>query len=631
MMARFFPLLWFIGFVAALMPFAAYEAHGVFAAVTLTVLGLAFAVLKGDLPERMAPVTWVFLPLFMFWGLALLSAGLSEIPYVSFIYFCVFSLFPLSLCCAIAARNKAWFFGVAGAGLYLVYAALAVWCLLQFFVLPERLSFGRTYWPFADPNSLGGFLALGVFGGVGLMIAGGRRLYSNAGLVLAILVFAALLSTGSRGAIVALAGGIAVFAWLAWPQIKRHKRCSIILAASVALSVFLLQFHSASQVGSAAGRIANTIGGAEPVLWDRPALWTGAVEIAKSHFWTGTGIGTFYLYYPEVRGGDVMSAGRMAHSDPLQFWAEMGIFAPVLFYVFGATAIFLTIRALGQLPKGDMRRVHILVPFCAMAAFAAQAHVNFPFNILPLLMMAGLLTGYWFWRVSEALDGEWGRLKPLRLPGEEMLKVMLIAPLLLGGYGFAMLQGSHIVYDRGDARGQAGDMAGFAADINKADRMAQHKNDRAILMAARLNITALEMQGGLGNENSQGTFNEAQALLNKVEELNPRQPAVPHMRARLAHLAALLGLSGGGGQERLLLEALALNPLYYPARVDLADYYVRTKQREKAYETLKEGLKWREAAIVPREFYEALAREAVTQGDHETTAIALKRLRSGSR
>ena len=87
--------------------------------------------------------------------------------------------------------------------------------------------------------------------------------------------------------------------------------------------------------------------------------------------------------------------------------------------------------------------------------------------------------------------------------------------------------------------------------------MAQHKNDRAVLMAARLGVTAVEENGG--------DIEEARALLGRAEALNPRQPAVPHLRARLARVA------GEGGQEEALLHrALAINPLYYPARVDLA-------------------------------------------------------------
>lgn len=619
MMARLFPVLWIIAFAAALMPLPAYEAQSVFAAVILTALGLAFAVLKADLPERAAPLTWGFLlPVLALWGVAFLSVVLSEIPYTSYIYFGIFSLFPITFCCTMAARDRGWFFAVTGVGLGAVYAALSVWCLVQFFAVPESLVFGRTYWPFADPNTLGGFLALGFFGAVGLMIAGGKRLYSNAGLVLAVLLFAALLSTGSRGAIVALAGTLAVFAALAWPQIKHHKRCGIMLGMGAAISIVLLQFHVDPWAGSAAWRIADTIGGTQSLLWDRPALWAGAAEIAKTHFWTGTGIGTFYLYYPEVRGGDLYSAGRMAHSDPLQFWAEMGIFAPLLFYGLGIVAVAMTLRALKVLPIGDMGRVHIIAPFCAMGAFAAQAHVNFPFGIPAMLMMAGLLTGYWFWRVQMALGGEWGRLKPLRLPQEELLKAVLIAPLLLGGYGFAMLQGSHIVFERADARGRAGDMEGFVADLNRADRMAQHKNDKAVLMAARLSVTALD-------ENS-GNIEEVRGLLAKAAALNPRQPAVPHLRARVERV-----LGDAEAEEELLKKALVLNPLYYPARIDLADYYVRKGRRVMTYETLKEGVKWREAAVVPREFYEALAREAVAQGDHETASIALKGLRSGLR
>jgi hypothetical protein len=58
-----------------------------------------------------------------------------------------------------------------------------------------------------------------------------------------------------------------------------------------------------------------------------------------------TGIGTFYLYYPAVNTGDYFSTGRMAHSDPLQFWAEMGVLAPLLFYGFIIAACAATRRA----------------------------------------------------------------------------------------------------------------------------------------------------------------------------------------------------------------------------------------------------------------------------------------------
>ncbi|MBK9562992.1 MAG: hypothetical protein IPO54_07745 [Micavibrio sp.] len=120
---RLFPFIWLTCFAAALMPLAAFEAQFIFVAVTLLAAAVSFAVLKRDFAARVTPLdVTVLIPVFAFWALALASVALSEIPTISLIYFGVFSLFPLSFCCVLLAREKTWFFAVAGIG-YALFAA----------------------------------------------------------------------------------------------------------------------------------------------------------------------------------------------------------------------------------------------------------------------------------------------------------------------------------------------------------------------------------------------------------------------------------------------------------------------------------------------------------------------------
>lgn len=618
------PAVWLLSFAASLMPFAAYEAHFFLVSFLLLAGAVSFAVLKYPFFGRLSFFDGAFLaPVFGFWGVAFFSVLCSEVPYVSFIYFCFFSVFPLSLFLTMLAKDSPVFWGAVGAGTALIFAMLSGFSLVQFFFLPDMLVFGRVRWPFVDPNALAGFLSLGFFGFFGLMISAKSRAVSNAALLLSILVLLAVVVTGSRGAVVSLCAGVIVLAVFAFPYFRKHVRCvGFLLVAGISF-LFLTEFYVAGGEGGAGQRVADTVAGRIPVLWQRPAIWDSAWQIIREHFWTGTGIGTFFLYYPEVRGGDPYSAGRMAHSDPLQFWAEMGVFSPVLFYSFILVCAFFTFKAFKKMAVDDVRRVYIAVSFCALFSLVLHTHINFHLYILPTLFLTGGVLGYWFRQVRGVLgDGE----ALLFLPPSGVLKFFLIVPLLAVFYGFFMLQGSHIVYLRGDARGQAGDVEGFIGDLNKADRMAFGKNQMAVLMAARIKLSSLEAQGGMPAPDAAQVYDDGVALLDRVGVLNPRFASVPYFKARFARVSGLLRLDKPEDQEGLLVEALRLDPLYIEARMDLATLYKKRGESQKQYDFLKEGLRWKDASLVPEEFYQMLATAALAQGDRETQMFAMKML-----
>lgn len=628
MTSRLFPFIWLTCFAAALMPLAAFEAHFVLYSVTVLAASLSFVILKSDLTQNISPVAVALLvPAFGFWLVAFASVVTSEIPYVSFIFFAFFSVFPLTLCCTMIVRSKEMFFTIAAWGAGIIFAALSLVALLHFFFMPEELMFGRSRWPFADPNSLSGLLTPGFFMALCLMLAGKNRVHSNLGLALAILFMGALLATGSRGGIIGLLAGLFVFSVLALPQLRRHKRCVLILIAAAGLLFFATNYSAPETAESMGHRVSATLKGEVPVLWSRPAIWESTWKIVDAHRWTGTGIGTFFLYYPEVRSEkDPHSAGRMTHSDPLQFWSEMGMLAPIFFYAFIALAVMLTVRALMNLEPGDQRRVRVLAPFCALWAVVLHTHVTFHFYVLSILLIAGLLTGYWFWQVRSVTGDKLAFIPAIKLPGRNALKIILIVPLLAGGFGFMMLQGSHVMLMRGETRLLQNDMEGFVRDVNLASRMAEGKNERAFIMAAKVRLAGLQAQGGIPEPGAEEEYKTGLAQLETAQKLNPRNASVLFYRAEYAHAARLLGIETQDDSEVLLKESLVLDPLYFPARAALAQVYGRRGENQKAFAVLRDGLIWREGANVPTLYYELLSRYSLETDDTSARAIALQAL-----
>ncbi len=621
MTTRLVPLLWLFSFALALMPFPAFEAHFFMGAFGLLAIGLCFIVLKYPFPEKIPPFYWiVFAPLILFWALALASAVLSAAPYTSFIYFCFFSVFPLSFFWSLAPspfRESA----IAGTGLAVIFAALSIWSLAQYFFLPQMLLHRHVHWPFADSSSLGGILSLAFFGALGLMLGAKNRLQSNAGLFLALLLVSAIFTTGSRGSLLFLILGSVVFTITARAHIRRHGRCCAALLAGSVAAFFLIGMLGPEGTRPPMEIIAKTLSGQLPVFWARPDIWASAWDIIKDHFWTGTGIGTFYLYYPQYRSGDAMTAGRMAHSDPLQFWAEMGVFAPVLFYAFIAAVTYATFMVLKKLEPDDARRVYILSPFCALGALVAHAHVTFHFNVLPILMLAGFFLAFWFHNVRQVLEGAFSTLPSLRLPERSALKGALIVALLAAAYPFLMLQSSEIVLQRAHARSEASDAMGFVNDVNIAGRMSQQKNANAIILAAGVSLSILENGMLMSPGQRESLPRQGENLLERAESLNPLLPTIPFTRARYARQAKRTDR-----EEEWLREALRLDPLYFPARMQLTEALLRKNEKTQAYEVLKEGLRWREAADVPLEYYQFLATLSLEQGDNDAHMIALRKM-----
>jgi O-antigen ligase len=628
--ARFDPaaLLWITGFACALLPAGSYEAHAYGLAFVSVCGALGISLWKAKLFVSEFPQKPLLFLAATFWGLAFLSVTLSEAPYVSFLYFCFFSLLPITALTALLAHDRMRFFKTIVIFLAFLYAGLSLSCLYQYFFSPDLLFDGFVFSPLGSPNTLAALLSLGFFCALGCMLAVPSRLHANVALVLALFIFAALLTTGCRAALLALAASLGIFFVFGRAHFTRHRRCvtSLLLGAFLIFIAFALLPHEGGK--TVLDRLAGTVNGEMPALWSRPAIWLSTLAIIRDHFWTGTGIGTFFLYYPQYRGYDLRSAGLMAHSDPLQFWAEMGILAPLIFYTFIAGAVLRTWTALKVLHRGEVKRIFLLTPFCALAAMIAHSHVSFNFYVLPLLLLAGLLLAFWLFQIENNAAET-----PLEstTPGPGLAaRTMLVMTLLIMGTFFILLHGAYILTVQADQRLLRGDIEGFAGSVNAADRLSFHKSARAFILASSLPAGLLSAQkDSLSFEEAERIFIQGWDLLLRAKGLNPRQSEIPYKQAQLLQMMSGFTVFKSHDYqtpEELLLQSLHLDPLYLDARLMLARLYEERDHSSRALQVLREGLEWPYASVDQLAYYQYAASLSLQQGDMQTHAAALRKI-----
>lgn len=537
------PLLWLAGFFFSL-PLAQPHELARLAAVACFALAGLLAFWQGGGASLKSPLMIAAL---LFWANAGASVLWSPAPMTSFVAVCTFSILPFSLMVFSGRSLPDGFFRFCAAGAGVVLAVLAAWALLQYFVLHDFLVHGQVRHPFANPNNFAALLVLGFFWALGVMMteeSGARR---NLALVLAALLLAAVVVIGGRAALLALMLVFAVMIFLLRDRVRAHARClGAVLATGVAALFFSIWLKPAGT--APVERIARLAEGAGDLsVFSRLRLWESTLAMIRDHFPFGTGFGTFSLYYPAYRKPEeTYSGGFMAHSDPLQFAAEAGISAPLLFYS------FLILAALRMIKTWRVKRDPLtLAVFCGLAAMIAHAHIDFNLYSAPVLALSGLMLGWWLRETERGPD-----LKP-----DAVRSAMLALPVIAVLF---MLQGflrSEYHANIAQEAGAAGDVTIYAAEIEAANKAGWGWNARPYVMAAAVPLGILEAEGATLAADEKAAFvKRAYYLLEKAEEKNARLAAIPAYRARLA-------MSEGDPQNaaEFMKRALVLNPHYLSA------------------------------------------------------------------
>lgn len=253
--------------------------------------------------------------------------------------------------------------------------------------------------PLLNPNNLAGYLNLGIFCGIGLMLTAPVRAGADdspepsapplprwlSALGTAAL-FGASVETGSRGGILALAVGLLALAPLALgsqkfqPRVLQRRRAGLLAVAGVVVFGLVLALLAFSP------RMLN---GAEDTSFKKLAMTGWVMPLISDHRWLGVGRGAFESAFQAYRIGE----NNLIYSHPenllLQWASEWGL--PVSLLGVVALGWLLRPRALGARSSP--------IALCSLlgaGVLVLQNAVDLGLEV-PALAVAALVAVGWCW------------------------------------------------------------------------------------------------------------------------------------------------------------------------------------------------------------------------------------------
>jgi O-antigen ligase len=212
----------------------------------------------------------------------------------------------------------------------------------------------------ADPNGLAAAMILAFALCVAAATSNERMPYRIAGALLSILLFLAVLATGSRG------GLLAALLVVLWTAVRARRR---IFGAALAVAVAALSFTTGGDVWQ---RFIGDETGA-----GRSDIWKVGVAAFQQHWLIGNGIGTFpdayNSMYLSVPHHFYINWSRPAHDLLVQSFTELGIIGGILVL----TAWGFQFRALASIGRDDPDRwLRVALEAATLGYFVAALFID---------------------------------------------------------------------------------------------------------------------------------------------------------------------------------------------------------------------------------------------------------------
>ncbi len=513
---------------------------------------------------------WVYISIILFW---------SYVPFVSFVTWLILSALPLTWIGLSLYPEKEKLYTLSGTFLLLSMAVLACWAIIQTTILREQYD-SFAHHPLINPNNMGVLFNLGLFPSLALFITAEEKRIKFATLALFVLLFTALLSTGSQGAVFFSIPALLLSLFILRKPVMRHKYLLPFIAAGLVCGLLFFTATHTDLVKNFKGLISLD------TLDDRIALWKATFKIAGTAPWTGTGAGTFYLFYPAIRdpfAGDT-SAGQFSHMDPLQFWSEMGILAPVLFYGIFIAILSNCITALKTAKEDSWERLVIAACAPALLTFFLHMHISFPSYVLPIMIGVGFLTA----AIQSVTEGK--EHKTLHLKPEGLYPFVVFITLLYGYGAFSTAAGMY-----------------FMEEANRSFAFKREEQAVASLQSAKdwgpffyADPYIREAQYYIEDK---GNYDKGWIALKTAGLWDPVQPDISYFYGVLGRF------SGKAGQEKPFYEqALHYDPSHFKSRMALVNILQRKGQNIEAMKQLGDAMIHTRSPIA-LQFYKAKWKE----------------------
>ena len=625
-------LLWLSAFICALYFNNAWQLELFGASVALVFLWSIALLQKGLKQGWQVPQSWAHRFMAAFWLLTFCSLFVSVVIQVSLMAFCFFSVMPLSFYLFTLRDDHKSMIAMIGYVLAVIFAVLSVWALIQFFFFNVE-NRGAAHHPLANSNSLGALLNLAILSAIGWVIVANSVSEKWIATAMAILYFGGLIATSSRGAFFSLALCLPVLAICLKTEFFNHGRYLItIVVGSIALF-----FSSTLGDVETARIITRTV---ETVTLEKPDIsnnrfniWEGALAILKDNWLFGIGMGMFFLYYNEYRIPEEVKGVYHAHSDPLQFWVEMGVLGPVLFYALLIAVLIRTVKAYKAAPIDGHDRALLIIPFFALGAVTMHAHVTFNFYNLSILYGCGFLLAVWY-LASEKILGKSRKevLMPEKVNNSSGLVLICMPFLMLAGLFLPYLVSEHLV-DKARKELIAGDLDGFSKSLQLSHRFSQYSNYRTHLLGVTVPLSLLEhAKDQMDEERLKDVVDQAVYYLNNAGSVNPRSAAVAYYKGNLRQLAPVRFLPENfKTSEEYYRDALKLSVLHLGARMAVADILMARGDKESALAILEEGYRYHYRKSTVIDYYEKIALAYLRAGQFEKHTEAIERAQGARR
>jgi len=576
---------WLLAFLGALFFFNDFELES-FGLSAFFLFVFSITALSSK-KEWHVPQSLTFLFLALFWLLAFISLLHTDILNTSIMAFVYFSALPLTFFVLVIKNDEALLNTIAKAGA-IIFTGLALWALAQYFIFGEHFG-GRAHHPLKNPNSLGALFSLILFASVGWMLIAKTKIQSNMALILSIILIGGIIATASRGALFALIPVMGMMLFFMRDMAQKHWKCLSVLGVS-ALIFFGLSSFGFAQNDTMMARVTDTVSmNLSDVSSNRTMLWLASIDMIKTHGLFGVGFGNYFQYFNEFRLPNDKWGTYYAHSDPLQYWVELGVLGPILFYAFCIAVLTRTVQAFHQ-TKDTVMRAKILVPFFGLSAMLVHTHVTFNLYNISILYVSGFMLAVWFMATQTVLKTP---IKTIKFPSSYKMPSRVISislPFLIIGFFFGAMMISDHLTQRAKTYLMTGDLQQFGENIITAQNMGLGHNYRADLLAVNLPLTLLSTPQNFDEEQRRKIFNEGLFYLKRASAANPRSASAQYY----------LGLIQEDVSEDFIPEglkspkdyygnALKLDPLHFSARVAL----VSTLDKNDAITLLEQGVHYR--------------------------------------
>lgn len=288
----------------------------------------------------------------------------------------------------------------------LMTCGLALWGLLQYFLdWGYIIKLGnRANAVFYTPNSFAAAINIVLLPTIALYAAGKKH---NVLFYCVLLLFFALLASGSRGGYVAFATsivGISVLGRLVGLQLNTLNVKKLAGGMILVFVVFNITDYFDLHVTGKSHKLGRDYSISENIeelarsrgvvssLSHRFMLYDIAWQEIKKNPLTGKGFHTFRYYQLRDQSGDAIgNATRFVHNDYLQLWFEVGILGLVLFCAFPLIILLSMLKYHSRLATDE--KAGLLAIMGGLLTFHVHALVDFLIYVPYLLLIYGLLLG----------------------------------------------------------------------------------------------------------------------------------------------------------------------------------------------------------------------------------------------